>query len=553
MYGYATTDVPAATSAAGPALLVLWRRRRGWFLAVLAIVFSGAAAGIAALPDVYRGSVSILVEPRNIAQSVEEKPQIDDSEARLQAIREQIVARAPLQALIEQFDLYPRLRVGSYTPEEAIEAMRRNVRFDLKSSDPMSARGGTISFSLNYLSEDPRLAAQVANALATGFIKANVQGHARQEGQAADFLTTQLAEAKTKLEEQEKRLSAYKEKSNGELPEQMEGNLSTLTRLSSQIASAEERENRLNDRRDQLSRQVASIDPGVANADVGVAEMERLRAQLAELKTKYKDKHPAVVQVREQMEALARRLNSGDGGAGKLDARAAGADANPGGGRTPSTTPHPPDGPSSPAGGSVAGRLKRALSQTDADLRAVRAEQDTLHQQIAVYQQRVERAPAREAEVAALQREYETAKETYNSLLKRSSEAHLREDLAQAQDQFRILDPAVVARHPVAPNRMQLLVGALLLAAALAAGVVLVVERRDTTFHSPEDLRAFTRLPILADIPRLETRAAAWRLRRRALTLACTLGAGWLCVVAVGAELGRRVGPAIVAALGDHP
>jgi len=79
MYGYATTDVPAATSAAGPALLVLWRRRRGWFLAVLAIVFSGAAAAVAALPDLYRGSVSILVEPRNIAQSVEEKPQLDDS------------------------------------------------------------------------------------------------------------------------------------------------------------------------------------------------------------------------------------------------------------------------------------------------------------------------------------------------------------------------------------------------------------------------------------------------------------------------------------------
>ena len=552
MYGYATTDVPAATSASGSALLVLWRRRRGWFLAVFAIVFSGAAALVAALPDVYRGTVTLLVEPRSIAQSVEEKPQVEDPEGRLRSISEQILSRAPLQAMIERFDLYPRLRVGSYTPEEAIEAMRHNVRFDLKAADPVAARGGTISFSLNYLSDDPRLAAQVANALATGFIKENVQGRARQEGQAADFLTTALAEAKTRLEDQEKRLSAYKEKSNGELPEQVESNLSTLTRLNSQMDAAEDRETRLLDRRDQLAKQMSEIDPGVNSADVGVAEMARLRQQLAELKTKYKDKHPAVIQVREQMEALARRLNSADGGKSNLDARAAGADANPGGGRTPST-PHPPDGPSSPAGGSVAGRLKRALSQTDSDLRAVRGEQDSVRQQLAVYQQRVERAPAREAEVAALQREYETAKETYNSLLKRTSEARMREDLAQAQDQFRILDPAVVARHPVAPNRMQLLVGALLLAAAIGAAAVLVVERRDTTFHSPEDLRAFTRLPVLADIPRLETRAAAWRLRRRALTLACTLGAGWLCVVALGAELGRRVGPVIVAALGDHP
>src|SRR5262249_34114675 len=158
----------------------------------------------------------LLVEPRSISQSVEEKPVQDDSEARLNAIREQIVARASLQALIERFDLYPRLRFGNYTPEEAIEAMRRNIRFDLKSSDLTVVRVCTIAFTLNFLSDDPRLAAQVANALATGFIKENVQSHSRQEGQAADFLTTQLAEAKAWLEDQEKRLSAYKEKSNGE-------------------------------------------------------------------------------------------------------------------------------------------------------------------------------------------------------------------------------------------------------------------------------------------------------------------------------------------------
>ena len=547
MYAYATTDVPAATSATGPALLVLWRRRRGWFIAVFAVAFSGAAAAIAALPDLYRGTVTLLVDPKSIVQSVEEKPQAEDAEARLRTISEQILSRAPLQALIERFDLYPRLRVGSYTPEEAIDAMRHNVRFNLKSSDPMAGRGGTIAFSLNFMSDDPRLAAQVANALATGFVKENSRGRARQEGEAADFLTTALADAKARLEEQEKALSAYKEKSNGELPEQVQTNLSTLQRLNSQIDLAADRENRLQERRDMLAKQLSEIDPGVNSGDVGAAEMTRLRQQLADLKTKYKDKHPAVIQVREQMEALAKRLNS------NFDARAAGADANPGGGRAPSTTPHPPDGTSSAAGGSVVARLKRALSQTDSDLRMLRGEQDSLRSNINTYQARVERAPLREAEVGTLQREYDVAKETYQSLLKRTTEARIRQDAVQAGDQFRILDPAVVSRHPVAPNRMQLLLGALLVATALGVGAVLLVEKRDTTFHSPEDLRAFTSLPVLADIPRLETRAAAWRLRRRALTLACTLAAGWLVVVGLGVEVGRRLGPAVVAALGDRP
>ena len=122
------------------------------------------------------------------------------------------------------------------------------------------------------------------------------------------FVALGEKKASVPLSEKEKALSAYKAQSNGELPDMVQTNLTTLSRLNTQVDLLDERENRLSDRRDQLARQLSEIDPGVNSADVGAAEMTRLRQQLAELKTKYKDKHPAVIQVREQMEALAQTL-----------------------------------------------------------------------------------------------------------------------------------------------------------------------------------------------------------------------------------------------------
>jgi uncharacterized protein involved in exopolysaccharide biosynthesis len=87
----------------------------------------------------------------------------------------------------------------------------------------------------------------------------------------------------------------------------------------------------------------------------------------------------------------------------------------------------------------------------------------------------------------------------------------------QKGEQFRILDSALPSGTPAAPRRSRLLVAALALSFVLGAGSMVLMELLDTSFHSARDLRAYTTVPILVNIPRIvtesDTRRRRWRFR----------------------------------------
>ena len=62
-----------------------------------------------------------------------------------------------------------------------------------------------------------------------------------------------------------------------------------------------------------------------------------------------------------------------------------------------------------------------------------------------------------------------------------------------------------------------LLIAGLALSFVLGAGSMVVMELLDTSFHSARDLRAYTTVPILVNIPRIVTendaRRRRWRFR----------------------------------------
>jgi hypothetical protein len=57
----------------------------------------------------------------------------------------------------------------------------------------------------------------------------------------------------------------------------------------------------------------------------------------------------------------------------------------------------------------------------------------------------------------------------------------------------------------------------------LAAGLVFLLEQMDPTFHSVDELRAFSRVPVLANIPLIITRQDVWRSRLRFGTAAVSV------------------------------
>jgi hypothetical protein len=162
-------------------------------------------------------------------------------------------------------------------------------------------------------------------------------------------------------------------------------------------------------------------------------------------------------------------------------------------------------------------RLQEALKSVETELGLLKAEDQRLRRDITAYQTRIDNAPQREQEYIELTRDYETTKELYNTLLKRYGEAQIGESMEQRQkgEQFRILEPATPVYSPAAPRRSRLLLAGLGLAVVLGAGAMVLAEILDTSFHSVDDLRSFSALPVLVAIPRIVTEADARRRRTR--------------------------------------
>jgi len=178
-------------------------------------------------------------------------------------------------------------------------------------------------------------------------------------------------------------------------------------------------------------------------------------------------------------------------------------------------------------------RAQEQLAQTETELKFAKANEQRLKRSIEQYQSHLDNAPKREQEYLQATRDYQSTKELYSSLTKRYEEAQLGESMEQRQkgEQFRILDSAVPSSAPAAPRRDRLLLVTVGLSLALGAGAMLLAELLDTSFHSAAELRAYTTVPLLVNIPRIVTESDARRRRWRFRFAAVAVVVGLLLVV----------------------
>jgi uncharacterized protein involved in exopolysaccharide biosynthesis len=100
-------------------------------------------------------------------------------------------------------------------------------------------------------------------------------------------------------------------------------------------------------------------------------------------------------------------------------------------------------------------------------------------------------------------RDYTTARERYDGLLSKKMDAKMAEQLEKRRkgEQFRVLDPAVKPLKPVKPDPIKIMLGALAAGLGLGCGLAYLREMLDACFYSPEDLEEFIGIPILVNIP----------------------------------------------------
>jgi polysaccharide chain length determinant protein (PEP-CTERM system associated) len=518
-------------TAKGPGLaglLEIARRRRVLALLPFLFVLTAAASLAVFLPSVWTAKTLVLVNRQQIPERLVAPTVQTEIEARLLTLSQDVLTPDRLLKIAQDYGLYRNLR-RTQPAEEVVQQMRRDIRLELVEDKERRREQRSALFNIAYRAPDPNVAVGVTNTLASLYIEENGRLREKQAAGTTAFLDTQLAEVANRLKAQEQRISEYKEQNIGELPEQRDTNVRTLERLQQQLQLASENNRRANERKQLLTDSLGQFDmtsgmvagpgagPNVTPADTAAARLNLLRQELAVMQTKFHDRYPDVIQMKDQIRILAAKLEAEKKAQAAQAAQAANATAKKPA-RDLRVVPQNP----------YIQSLMTQLDQAQVDAKASAQEIADINRQLAVYQRRLENTPKREQELAIITRDYETTRELHRALLAKRGEADMASELEQRQqgETFRVIEPARLPEHPAGPNRFRLLLVGLALALGASGVAVLLAEQFDTSFRRVDEVRATAPMPVLSAIPRITTEQDRFRQarQRRWATAAVAVG-----------------------------
>ena len=487
------------------------RRRHLHFLLPLFIGWAVVWGASWILPPRYQSSTLILVEQPTMPKDYVTPNINDDLQGRMQSITQQILSRTRLLHIIDQLNLYSDPH-GQATPDDKVDRMRKDIDIELV----RDARNQITAFNVYYSSRDPQLAQQVTSQLTNLFINENLEVRQQQSEDTTKFLESQLEAARKSLSDQEEKIRQFKAQHVGEMPTQLATNLQILSGLQSQLQNEEDALNATKQQRvylQTLADQYRAIQGPAKTADgtpLGLPaieeELDKLKAQLADLSARYTDRHPDVRKLKEQ---IAKTEKTRDQLLASQKEKA--ADHTNDGSDSANTTVTDPNKAS-------------MLAQVESQLQSNQVEITNREHSIAAlkakvddYQARLNQEPIREQQLADLTRGYDQSKANYDELLKKKNESAMATsmELLQQGERFTILDPPSLPLKPEFPNRLKFCGIGLGIGLALGVVVAGAFEMMDDRVYDEKELKKLLPPAILAEIPTIANASDDQRHKRQ--------------------------------------
>lgn len=431
--------------------------RRRWLPMAVVVAVGLAATGVAVAltRPLYVAKATVLISSQRVPEEFVRPTVQEDPIERINGLIGSVLSRTSLQELITKRDLYAKLR-----EEEPLDAVIAHMRADvvIEPETAIARWGGNERaelISISYVSDDPQVAADVANDVANLFTLEGLKMRSEQARLTTGFMKRELEAAEKALNEHGKRLADFEQEHQGELPTELDSHISRLDRLQQQRQSLAMRITEVETRQAGLR---ASGPP-----DSPQMQLDALRLQLAQQLAVNKETHPNVQSLRRQIALIER--TPGGGGSGGL--------------------------------GALAGAVGREVEQ----LRQQMAETDA---QIEKLEGQVAQIPLVGEQYAALERRNKVLQETYLEYLRKVKEAELAESLERAQQGARVavLDAAVPPADPEA-NRLLVALAGLVGSLGLAVLAALGLEWRDPVIVSAEGLQAACGVRVIGSVPHI--------------------------------------------------
>jgi polysaccharide chain length determinant protein (PEP-CTERM system associated) len=489
--------------------------RRYWWVLPITIVGCGAIAILLAmvLPKKYTSQTLILVQQPTVPSDIVKPVVTEDLNHRLASMQEQILSRTRLEPIIGKFGLYPEDR-GKVHIEDLVERLRASIAVTPLVSMPGTQNQSLPGFYVNVTFNDPQLAQQICTEITSMFMEQNAHALEQQAARTTSFLSQQLDEAKAKLDEHDAKLAQFKRQYLGSLPEEAQANLSLLMGMNSQLEantqalSRAQQDKAFNEslfNQQQANLEVAQKQAG-HDPETLEQQLNALQDQLTVLQAHYTAEHPDVIKMKNSIEELKKRMAE----EAKTDP------SGSGNAQTPRSEPPQMQ------------QFRAKLRQDELNIADLTKRQAQIQNQIGVLQARVQASPVVEQQFKEMTRNYQSALEFYNELLKKRDNSAMATDLQHQQEgeQFRVLDPPSLPDKPSFPKKPYFLGGGLGAGLALGVGILALIAIRDTSIYTERDVELCLRLPVLGMIPNLEVDTSVEKSTPRAKNDYLPIGTG---------------------------
>lgn len=318
--------------------------------------------------------------------------------------------------------------------------------------------------TLTFDAYDPKLAANVANAISEEYIDWSMETRLQGVSKAKEFLAKRVGEAEASMRQAEGELQQYL--------------------AVHKIISLEDKGNITVDRTSELNRQLVEVQnerrtaeaifnrskeviadelPQVINDGTVQSlsrELSRQKQELANLSAKYQPNYPAVKQVQEQIKQLETQLSE---------------------------------------------QRAKIVKNIETQYQVARNRENDLKNALSQSKGEAIQQNREAAELGLLKQKVETNRKSYEDLLSRLQQAEVESEFRPSN--IHIIQKAEIPIAPVKPNKTLNIGLSLIIGLALGVGLAFFVEYLNNTINTAEDVERIVQLPALGGIPSLQSLA----------------------------------------------
>jgi len=320
---------------------------------------------------------------------------------------------------------------------------------------------GSRLVDIYFVSAEPEFAARAVNVLAEEYVKENLEFRLSNTDKTLQWLTEEVAKQQNTVQASERMLAEYRENQNAlSLEDRQNIIVSRLNQVNDAASRARTNRiqkqalyNQVSTAKDRESLSAIASNPFVQQLKTRIGELQRDKVRLEE---RYGEKHPDVQRVNGQIEDVQRQLDA---------------------------------------------EIEKSVAAIKADYQAAMEEEKQLAGDLEGQKAQATDLNRKSIDYSVLQREAESNRQVYESLLQREKE--LRVVSNSRANNVRLLDRAEVPGAPFTPNTRRAWMMALLFGLGIGIAAAFAIDYLDDTVKTPEDVTWRLRLNFLGLVPKV--------------------------------------------------